>query len=454
MIARARQEQLFAFWLVQWGVGLLLVARGLVRLAAGQEFRGLDDICRCRRVAPRWPWGGLSRSIIQRHLRRWRAGRNTLIDSYLADPESKATAHLFTLTGRGPNDLFRDLIVLKPATADDKGVILLKYVRTFDAVIALFDIDRLFARYRVVLEPCWAGYCLPSLLMYAAMPDRVIVQCFTAEDLAFVRDVGPSLVPVPLGPADWVNADIFQAAGEHEEKTHDLVMVANWAPHKRHVQLFRALAEVRDRPLRVLLVGFPWGGRTADDIRREAAPFQLDHVTLEIVESVPAAEVARLVARSKVFVFLSRKEGDNKALVEAMFANVPVVVYERTIGGATSRVNPSTGVLTSDAALPATLQRMLDTWRDYAPRAWALTHTGSGVATRVLDTALREASGPRGSLGPEGIVVKTNAPNLAYADPADRQRFAADYAFISGCLRPGLAHGSPPQPVAASGDSR
>jgi hypothetical protein len=204
----------------------------------------------------------------------------------------------------------------------------------------------------------------------------------------------------------------------------------------------------------VLLIGFPWGGRTADDIRREAAPFRLDNVTLEIVESVPAAEVARLVARSKVFVFLSRKEGDNKALVEAMFANVPVVVYERTVGGATSRVNPSTGVLTSDAALPATLRRMLDSWPEYEPRAWAMTHTGSAVATRVLDTALREASGRPGPLGQDGIVVKTNAPNLAYADPADRSRFAADYAFITGCLRPALATAAPPPAVAAAGDVR
>ena len=438
-MTRARQEQLFAFWPVQWAVGMLLVARGLARVAIGREYRGLDDICRCLRVAPRWPWGSLARGFIHRRLRQWRAGGPTLVDAFRADPESTSCAHLFTLTGRGPHDLFRDLIVLKRASPGEKGVILLKYVRTFDAVMALFETDRLFDRYRVVLEPCWAGYCLPSLLMYAALADPVVVQCFTKEDLAFVRDVGAPLVPVPLGPADWVNAEIFRAAGEHEEKTHDLVMVANWAPHKRHVQLFRALAELRDRPLRVLLIGFPWGGRTAEDIRREAAPFALDHVTLEIVESVPAAEVARRVARSKVFVFLSRKEGDNKALVEAMFANVPVVVYERTVGGATSRVNPQTGVLTSDAALPAALRRMLDTYRDYAPRAWAEAHTGSVAATRTVDGVLRETAAARGAPYDEGIVIKTNAPNLAYRDPADRQRFAADYAFIVSCLRPGLA---------------
>ncbi len=436
MISRASRERLFGFWIVQWTVGLLLLARGAASLLIGREYRGLVDICRCLRVAPRWPWGPMARAIIHRRLRHWRSTSNTLIDSYLADPESTDCAHLFTVTGRGPHDLFRDLIVLKSATDEEKGVILLKYVRTFDAVVALFDQARLFARYRVVLEPCWAGYCLPSLLMYAAHFDPVIVQCFTADDLAFVRDVGTPLVPIPLGPADWVNADIFQAAGEHEDKTHDLVMVANWAPHKRHVQLFRALAELRDRPLRVLLIGFPWGGRTAEDIRREAAALDLPHVTIDIVESVPATEVASRVRRSRAFVFLSRKEGDNKALVEAMFADVPVIVYRDTVGGATMRVNRQTGLLTSDAGLASTIRRVLDGQGGFSPRAWAIRHTGSAVATQTLDAALRASAAAQRSVYRDPIVAKTNAPNLAYRDPADRQRFAADYNFILSCLRP------------------
>lgn len=439
MISRQARERLFAFAPVQWAVGLALVARGAWRLARGREYRALDDVCRVRRVAARWPWGAIASAVIGRRLARWRRGGPTLIDAFLADPESTATAKSFSLAGSGPHDLFRDLIVLKAATPSEQGVILLKYVRTFDAVVALLDHERLFARYRVVLEPCWAGYALPSLLMYAALPDPVVVQCFTRDDLAFVREVGAPLVPVGLGPADWVNAEIFQAAGEGAEPTHDLVMVANWAPHKRHAQLFRALAELRDRRLRVLLVGFPWGGRTADDIRREAAAYALDHVTLDIVESVPAVEVARRVARCRAFVFLSRKEGDNKALVEAMFANVPVIVYEGTIGGATSRVNPQTGVLTSDAALPQTIRRVLDGADRYAPRAWALAHTGAAAATRIVDAALRDSARAQGRLYTTAIVETTNAPNLAYRDAADRQRFAADYAFIVSCLRPAYA---------------
>ncbi len=90
---------------------------------------------------------------------------------------STACASMYSLTGLGSHDIFRDLIVLKSSSPDEKGVVLLKYARTFDAVIALFDLPRLLDRYVFVLEPCWAGYCDPSILMFISSEREVIVQC-------------------------------------------------------------------------------------------------------------------------------------------------------------------------------------------------------------------------------------------------------------------------------------
>jgi glycosyltransferase involved in cell wall biosynthesis len=313
-------------------------------------------------------------------------------------------------------------------------VILLKYARTFSAVIALLDLPKLMQRYVFVLEPCWAGYCDPSILMYVAPGNPVMVMCFTKEDHAFVERVGSPLVPLRMGPADWVNADVFRAPAP-QPKIYDLVMVANWARHKRHSQLFAALATIRDRDVRVLLVGFAWSDRTADDIRREAAAMNNPRVTVDIRENVKHETLSGLLAQSKAFVFLSRKEGDNKAVVEAMFADVPAIVFADTIGGAGSRVNAATGVFASDAELARKIVYMLDHYREFTPRAWALEHTGSAVATRVLDDALRTAVTKSGGRYTRGIVEKTNAPNLAYKDPAHRAGFAADYDFILGCRR-------------------
>jgi glycosyltransferase involved in cell wall biosynthesis len=363
-----------------------------------------------------------------------RTGRNPLVAAYLASSLSRRCAATFSLAGTGPNDLFRDLIVLKAATGDEPGVILLKYARTFEAVVALLECDRLLERYTFVLEPCWAGYCDPALLMHFSPGHPVVVQCFTAEDLAFVESVGPPFAPVPLGPADWVSADVFRETAP-QAKPYDLVMVANWGAHKRHAELFRALSRIDDRRIRVLLIGFPWAGRTASDIRREARTIAGSRFEIEIIEQVSQVELARYLSLCKAFVFLSRKEGDNKALVEAMFADVPAIVYDRSIGGAVNRINAATGILSSDEDLANNICFMLDHYRDFSPRAWALEHTGSPIATRVVDDALRRIAAECGGRYTRGIVEKVNAPNLAYRRPETRAAFQADYEFITSCLR-------------------
>jgi glycosyltransferase involved in cell wall biosynthesis len=427
------QEALFRFGAVRFLGGLVFLARACVFAVSGRRYRAIDDLCTVVRINQGGTLSALALHFVLRAVRGLhRGGGNALARAFLADPASRAMAGIYSLSGRGKSDLFRDLIVLKRHTPGEKGVILLKYARTFSAVVALLDVGRLQERYTFVLEPCWAGYCDPSILMLIARDQPMMVMCFTENDYRYIERVGAPLVPLRLGPADWVDADVF-ATPDSAVKTFDVVMVANWGAHKRHAQLFRALRDVRDRDVRVLLCGFAWANRTADDIRREAARYANPRVTLEILENVPHTRLASLVSQSKVFVFLTRKEGDNKALVEAMFADVPTIVFDRTIGGAGSRVNSATGVFASDAELGDKIQYVLDHYREFSPRAWALAHTGSSVSTRVLDEALREAVTAAGGCYSTGIVEKTNAPNLAYKDPRRRADFDADYDFIRSC---------------------
>jgi glycosyltransferase involved in cell wall biosynthesis len=428
-------ETLFAFRPVRFIAGVGFLCRGTVRLRGGRLYRGLEDICWVERVSGIGRLKRIARRTIDRAVETMRRSTpNPLLESYRADPASEKCAALYSIAGPGSHDLFRDLIVLKRATPAEKGVILLKYGRTFDAVVALLDMARLMDRYTFVLEPCWAGYCDTSILQLITPGHPVVVQCFTDEDYEFIRLIGAPFVPVRLGPADWVDADLFKP-NAIPAKPYDLVMVANWAPHKRHALLFRALAGIRDRRLRVRLVGFPWAGRTAADIRREASGLDPERVELDIVEGVPAKDVAAYVAECKAFVFLSQKEGDNKALVEAMFADVPAIVYENSIGGARSRINRATGILSSDSELAGKIVHMLDHYAEFTPRAWALEHTGSLIATRVLDETLRTVVTAAGARYVEPIVQKTNSPNLAYKEQGIRARFHADYEFVLSCRR-------------------
>jgi glycosyltransferase involved in cell wall biosynthesis len=434
------QAVVFRWSAVRWALALLFLLRATLYMRTGRRYRALIDFCWIVRVSETgWPSRVARREIDALVAEARHAPRNPVIEAFRKDPACSALAGIFQQSGRGGRaDIFRDLIVLKAASEDEKGVILLKYVRTFAALVSLYDLPRLMQRYTFVLEPCWAGYCEASLFMYLSPGNPVLVQCFTEDDYRFISEVGAPFVPLRMGPADWVNIDNFQTPPG--EKRYDLVMVANWAKHKRHRQLFRALRDVHDRDLRVLLVGFPWHSRTADDIRREAAAMRNPRVTIEIIESVPQARLGELVAQSRVFVFLSRKEGDNKALVESFFADVPAIVYAESVGGARSRINPSTGLLAHDHELAVKIQYMLDHCADFSPRAWALQHTGSAQTTRTLNAALRAAVQAAGGRYSRDIVEKTNAPNLAYRDAGARAQFEADYNFVNSCLLKAPAH--------------
>lgn len=428
-------EAVFALRPVRWAVAAAFLARGSALLWRGRLYRALVDFCWIERVSDVGPLRRIARRVIFRSVETTRAAaRNPIVTSYQGDPASVACGDLYSITGRGHHDLFRDVIVLKGASSTEKGVILLKYVRTFDAMNALFDVPRLMERYVFVLEPCWAGYCDPSLLMFLVPRQPVFVQCFTVEDFEFVEQVGAPLVPLRMGPADWVDADLFKPRSDRR-KIYDLVMVANWARHKRHAQLFRALKRIGERDVKVLLIGFAHGGRTANDVRRESDAIGNPRVTVDILDSVPASQVADHVSQARAFVFLSRKEGDNKALVEAMFADVPAVVYRHTIGGARSRINGRTGVLADDDQLAARIVEVLDHADRFAPREWATAHTGSANSTRVLDETIRRTMAAVGQTWSGSIVEKTNSPNLAYKNPSDRVRFQADYQFILQCRR-------------------
>lgn len=428
-------ESVFEWRAVRWVAGLAFLCRGYLRWLSGARYRAMEDFCWVSRVVRLEPLLGVADRMIADVLQEARrSGRNPIVGWYRESSASHRLADVYALSGPSSADLWRDVIVLKSATDAEKGVILLKYTRTFSAMVALFDLDTLMQRYTFVLEPCWAGYCDPAILMFFSPGNPVFVQCFTLEDRAFIERVGAPFVPVSLGPADWVDAEVFEQPASRD-KRFDLVMVANWGRHKRHSILFQALQGLRDRDTRVLLVGFPWAGRSADDVRREASLWPNPRVTFEIVENIPHVELARLLAQCRVFVFLSKKEGDNKALVEAMFADVPVIVYDRSVGGAASRVNAETGVFSSDRELADKIRYMLDHHAEFSPRRWALEHTGSGVATKALDGALRGATLSSGGAYSTGIVEKTNAPNLAYKHQSDRARFQQDYDFIVSCRR-------------------
>jgi len=411
--------------------------RNLYYYAIKDHYRRFADCCWLVRVAKTRPLSTFGQRIIEREIAAVSDnGKNRILESFLHGSYPQKYIKKYSISGVGKQDIFRDIIILKSATTDEKGVILLKYSQTFEAFLYFFDVPKLAENYYFVLEPCWAGYHITNILMWLSpkLKNNVLVQCYTREDFEFISTLKPFLVPIKLGPADWVNAENFRP-NPNENKVYDLIMVANWALIKHHKLLFKALKKIQGRKLNICLIGYAWGGRTSQDILDEAKIINNTSVNIDIKENLSHRDVVKYLNKSKVFVFLTRKEGDNKALVEAMFTNVPVIVYKETIGGASSRVNEQTGILSSFEELDSNINYMLDNYKSFSPREWAQRNTGSENATALVNNVLKGISLKKGESYATGIVEKINSPNLAYKDSTHYKKFEADYDYLSKARR-------------------
>ena len=101
----------------------------------------------------------------------------------------------------------------------------------------------------------------------------------------------------------------------------------------------------------MLLIGYPLEF-SKDRIYREA---QLQGVAdqLELHENLSPEDVNRHLNRARVHLLWSRREGVNRAIVEAMFAGVPSIVRDgMNYGHRYPHINPSTGRFSSEEDLP------------------------------------------------------------------------------------------------------
>jgi glycosyltransferase involved in cell wall biosynthesis len=213
-------------------------------------------------------------------------------------------------------------------------------------------------------------------------------------------------------------------------------MVSAWGPVKRHEELFRTLAKLRahGRTLRVALIGYPstWTREHIEGLLRKHGVEEC----CTIYEAIPHEEVARIVADSRAYVLLSRREGANRALYEALFCDTPAIVYSGHRGVNIDHITDEVGVLFEDGKLDDAVLRILDGPQTFRPRAWALANTGWENSTRTLNQALRGMAARQGEPWTRDIAPKKMAPNLRYAIPGLHREFAGEYERLGAYLLP------------------
>lgn len=434
-----------------------LAARARLSRAARDHLRELHYLLRAWRATSPTPPPFLRRRVHQllqaachQDERLLPVGQNQFWRSFIHTPEAVATraefatypvAHRVRLRYPRSNDSPErqgDLIILKkwnPCTGE-KGVLLITYTEAARRFAAIYDLARIAERYMIVLEPSSWGYQDETFFFYIGSNASVIIQAPWRPDYDFVRELNCNLTPLRLGAGDWVDPSTFRPAPPGP-KDFDLAVVSSWSRVKRHADLFRALAHLRRqqyRSVRVALVGYPadW---TMADIQRLAHRYGVADLCT-FFESIPHKEVADILARSAAYLLLSRREGANRALYEALFCDLPVGVYRGHRGVNTEAITAEVGALFDERNLPETIIRLLDPAAGYRPRDWAMKHTGLTVATEKLNNALRDLALRQGLPWTVNIVPKKNAPNLMYATEGLYRDFESEYATLSEFLLP------------------
>lgn len=439
-LLRARVQEYLAFdcqpFRAAAGAAGLLATRLL--WAAGQTRRAFQLLCKLHRA----DFLGAANARAERLAREAAAAAAAagdhpvlrLYDDHVSQVRpTDRTAKFF----KTPDRLLGTLaLVLRSPRDGEKGVLLLQYSYTFPLFAKLFDLPRVAERYHLVLEPDWSGYCDPNVLCYGRYPFPVFVQAFEPRDAAFVAGLNSNLVPVPVSANWWIDHRLFHPL-PGVEKDVDVVMIAGWGTYKRHAAFFAALGRLRraGRRLRVLLLGYPLDSTLADLYRLAGHYGVADQV--EAHEWVPYERVNALVNRARVCILWSRREGVNRAIIEAMFAGVPCLVRDGfNYGYHYPYVNDTTGCFATERGLPDKLLWMVEHHDRFAPREWVTAHMTCQRAAEILSDAIGKAAAARGEPWSGGVAAKVNKLHgVEYWDPADARRFEPDYAFLRSAVR-------------------
>jgi len=395
---------------------------GRIAGVRGRPFLAVDHFCKAsRRIEIETP----SRRKAREQLRGFLCPNGTkesissIQEDFLRTSYAKSLRARFLPQPFPMNITFRhNLMPLKaydPRTGE-KGVLILTFNYLFQAFQAIFRASELSRYYWMIFEPSFYRYEDPAYALFQGW--NAILQAGNPVIQAGIEAVGCSFHTVPLTSSDWTDSDLFRPIPE-VNKIYDLIYIANWSENKQHELLFKSLAKIGGA-LRVALVGFHWE-RSREDIERLTKKYGVVD-RCEIFEKITPEEVNRLFSQSRVNLLLSRFEAGNKALYEAMFANLPSVVYRHCKGLDPSCINEQTGLLADENELCDAILSALDCPDRFAPRAWALEHTGYLRSTQIVNHVLRELSAVQREPWQTDIAAKVNRPTFVFKNPEDAVR--------------------------------
>ncbi len=340
----------------------------------------------------------------------------------------------------GAERIYKTIVLKRYVSKREKGVVFVSFENQMVRLAKATDLKQFAERYTLVLSPSWSPpHSIASYLFPRLYPGTIFCLISNPHDLDIFPRISNTYRMVPLYASNWFDPRKYTAIAA-AEKNIDILMVANFGKVKRHHAFFAALREL-PRNYRILLVGQNERGRTRETMLSEAAAFGVRD-RFEIRQDVPYAELQEIFARARISLVLSRREGSCVVVVESMFANTPVGVYEDAEMGSRVFVNERTGRLLKHGNLAAQLKDFVASSAQFQPRAWGMENGVDCVASsQRLNEILKQHALSSDGEWTEDIAALCWRPDPKYYDPLDQARLRPCYEEIES--RCGIRIASP-----------
>lgn len=320
------------------------------------------------------------------------------------------------------------LIILSPPEHSKKGVILVKFTENFKYLTAMFDLKKLSNDYILILEPSFIGYFDENILCLMGQAAPILIQASEKVDRQFIVGLGGSFVPVDLGANCWVDDRIFSPI-DNIKKEYDIIMISIWADFKRHYHLFEALSKCKKKnKIKVALIGKPWP-KSLDEIKNIAEFFNVNYC-IEYFEDLSQEEINILLNKSKVYLLLSKKEGFNKSVIEAMYADSPAFLLRGfNYGQDYIYINSQTGGYITPSKLVGFIDNIDDMLqeRDFHSCQWVSKNISVDMSISKIIKLLSKIEKDKNIRINKELQLKVNSPELNYIDQSYWEKYSNYY---------------------------
>jgi glycosyltransferase involved in cell wall biosynthesis len=323
----------------------------------------------------------------------------------------------------------RSIVLKAPGEDGEKGVILVMLEPNWLRLFAgCNDLEILDDRFTFVLSTGWSStdYSLVALAV-RSLRSTVFIQACNYGEISKLEAFSPRVRCLPTIACDWISPWFYEPKPFHQREI-DFLMVANWAPFKRHWHFFAGLARM-PKNLRVAMIGQPDGPHTLESVREQARLFGVKQ-EIEFKESLPIEVVQKYQCNSKVSVILSRREGCCVAVVESLFADSPVALLKDAHVGPRAYINDQTGVLLEHSRLDRQLSPFLERADRCGARDWAIDNISCFQSIGKLNTLLRDNAVASGRPWTSDLKIPCWRPYPIYVNPEDAEDMRTTYEWL------------------------